>query len=177
MKSSIEAAFRWKPTLTFLLVATVLILLIGWLVLRGSLPLKAIADYSNLERNTIRVFLGIAVVLGIISQYRRVNWHDLHRLSGLAVVAGTTLADNIHRSTPSPPPKNFIGIVVVATRVLVEQPHHAAHRRLAEFGWLTPRTLLVIPSPYTRELWSTQLSLPQALLWKRQYPSLLLFCC
>jgi hypothetical protein len=54
-------------------------------------------------------------------------------------VAGTTLADDIHRSIPSPPPKNFVGIVVVATIVLVEQPHHAAHRWLAEFGWLTPR--------------------------------------
>jgi hypothetical protein len=66
MNSSVKAAFRWKPTLTFFLVATFLILFIGWLVLGGSLPLKTIADYSDLERNTIRVFLSIAVLLGII---------------------------------------------------------------------------------------------------------------
>lgn len=59
-------ASHWKTTLSFIGIATFLILLFGWLVTQGVLPFKTILEYSNFGLKFIRVWLRIAIFIGIV---------------------------------------------------------------------------------------------------------------
>jgi hypothetical protein len=58
--------FTWKTTLLFVTFATLLLLPINWLILSDTLPLKKTIDYSTLETDFIRVWIKIAVVIGLL---------------------------------------------------------------------------------------------------------------
>lgn len=66
MKPLVSAAFRWKIILSFVLLATLLILLIGQLVISGALPIKMVMGYSNSEANFIQLWVKVAVLIGIL---------------------------------------------------------------------------------------------------------------
>jgi hypothetical protein len=66
MKLSLDAPFNWKTTISFLSLATLLILAIGWLTIRGVLPIELAIDYSNAEAQFIRVWVVIAIFVGIL---------------------------------------------------------------------------------------------------------------
>ncbi|OWY63519.1 hypothetical protein B7486_52675, partial [cyanobacterium TDX16] len=66
MKLSLDAPFNWKTTISFLSLATLLILAIGWLTISGVLPIDLAIDYSSDEAQFIRVWVVIAIFVGIL---------------------------------------------------------------------------------------------------------------
>lgn len=66
MKLLINAPFNWKTTISFLSLATLLILAFGWLTISGVLPIEMVIDYSNDESQFIRVWVKIAIFVGIL---------------------------------------------------------------------------------------------------------------
>ena len=66
MKLLTNHPLSWKTTISFLCLATLLILLIGWLTITGVLPIKTAIDYSNEESNFIQVWVVIAIVVGLL---------------------------------------------------------------------------------------------------------------
>ncbi|PSB31274.1 hypothetical protein [Chlorogloea sp. CCALA 695] len=57
---------NWKITLSFVLAVTLLTISVGWLTMTGVLPIQQNIQYSNTEGNFIRVWLGLAIALGLI---------------------------------------------------------------------------------------------------------------
>lgn len=66
MKLLINHPLSWKTTISFLSLATLLILLISWLTISGVLPIKMAIDYSPKESNFIRIWVFIAIFVGIL---------------------------------------------------------------------------------------------------------------
>ena len=66
MKLLINHPLSWKTTISFLSLATLLILLIGWLTISGVLPIKMAIDYSQKEANFLQVWVVIAIFVGIL---------------------------------------------------------------------------------------------------------------
>lgn len=58
--------FSWKITFFAVALATLLILLIGWLVMSDVLPVKQVIEYSDLAAKFIKIWIWIALLLGII---------------------------------------------------------------------------------------------------------------
>ncbi|MBD2001106.1 hypothetical protein H6G00_31695 [Leptolyngbya sp. FACHB-541] len=56
----------WKTTLSFIVSATLLILLGGWLLEANVLPIPTELNYSQTEQHLIRIWLQAAVVIGLI---------------------------------------------------------------------------------------------------------------
>jgi hypothetical protein len=56
----------WKTILLFVLFATLLTLLVGWLTATGILPIDRGIQYSDAERNFLRIWLGLAIVIGVL---------------------------------------------------------------------------------------------------------------
>lgn len=56
----------WKTLLSFVLFATLLTSIVGWLTATGMLPLRHGIQYSDAERNFLRVWLGLAIVIGVL---------------------------------------------------------------------------------------------------------------
>lgn len=66
MKSSIKTSLTWKTTFSFVTLATLLILLIGWLIKNNALPVKTVINYNTWETNFIQVWIWVAIVVGLI---------------------------------------------------------------------------------------------------------------
>ena len=58
--------FTWKTTLLFVICATLLLWQLNWLMLGDTLLIKKAIDYSISQTNFIRVWLKIAVFLGLL---------------------------------------------------------------------------------------------------------------
>jgi hypothetical protein len=58
--------FTWKTTLLFVICATLLLLQINWLMLGDTLPIKKAMDYSTSETNFLKLWIKIAVVIGVL---------------------------------------------------------------------------------------------------------------
>lgn len=56
----------WKKTITFLILTTLFILLTGWLVMTGMLPIKMTMSYSEAEVNFIKFWVKVAILIGVI---------------------------------------------------------------------------------------------------------------
>lgn len=57
---------NWKITLSFVLSATLLTILVGWLTINGVLPIQQNIQFSATEQNFLRVWLGLAIAIGLI---------------------------------------------------------------------------------------------------------------
>jgi len=66
MKSSISTPLTWKTTFSFVTFATLLILLIGWLIKNHVFPVKTVIDYSAWETNFIQFWICVAIVVGLL---------------------------------------------------------------------------------------------------------------
>jgi hypothetical protein len=66
MKPSISTPLTWKTTFSFVTFATLLILLIGWLIKNHVLPVKTVIDYSAWVTNFIQFWIWVAVVVGLL---------------------------------------------------------------------------------------------------------------
>jgi hypothetical protein len=66
MKSLSNELFSWKITLSFVSVVTLIILLIGWLITHDALPLSQVIHYSEPEANFIRLWVKIALAIGVL---------------------------------------------------------------------------------------------------------------
>lgn len=66
MKALINQPLNWLTTLSFLTFATLLIILTSWLGISGALPIKMAMAYSNSEFNFIRVWMGLAISIGVL---------------------------------------------------------------------------------------------------------------
>jgi hypothetical protein len=56
----------WKSILAFVLFATLLTSIVGWLTATEILPLRQGIHYSDAERDFLRIWLGLAIVVGVI---------------------------------------------------------------------------------------------------------------
>lgn len=56
----------WKTTLSFIVIATLVILLSGWLIEANLLPIQSNLSYSEVKRNFMQLWFRIAITLGII---------------------------------------------------------------------------------------------------------------
>jgi hypothetical protein len=56
----------WKTIIAFVLFATLLTSIVGWLTAIEILPLQQRIQYSDAERNFLRIWLGLAIVIGVI---------------------------------------------------------------------------------------------------------------
>jgi hypothetical protein len=59
-------AMTWKTILSFVLFATLLTIFVGWLTMAELLPIQRTIQYSDPQRNFIRVWLKLAISIGII---------------------------------------------------------------------------------------------------------------
>jgi carbon starvation protein CstA len=66
MKPSISTPLTWKTTFSFVTLATLLILLIGWLIKNHVLPVKTVIDYSTWVTHFIQFWIWVAVVVGLL---------------------------------------------------------------------------------------------------------------
>lgn len=62
----IKQPMTWRTSLTFAVVATVVTLLIGWLSSAGLLPIRQTIEYSDAGLLFIRVWLWLAIAIGLI---------------------------------------------------------------------------------------------------------------
>ena len=58
--------FGWKTALSFVALATLLILLIGWLTISGALPVKLVINYSDWASRFIQFWIVAAISIGLI---------------------------------------------------------------------------------------------------------------
>lgn len=56
----------WKTILSFIISATILTLLFGWLIKANILPIQTEINYSEAERNFVRIWIQIALVIGLL---------------------------------------------------------------------------------------------------------------
>jgi predicted lysophospholipase L1 biosynthesis ABC-type transport system permease subunit len=56
----------WKTILAFVLFATLSTSIVGWLTATEILPLRQMIRYSDAERNFLRIWLVLAIVIGVI---------------------------------------------------------------------------------------------------------------
>lgn len=56
----------WKTSLSFIVVATIVILLSGWLIEANLLPIQSNLSYSEAKRNFMQLWFRLAIVLGIV---------------------------------------------------------------------------------------------------------------
>lgn len=66
MKSLSNELFSWKITLSFVSIVTLTILLIGWLIMSDALPLSQVIHYSEPQTNFIRLWVRIALAIGVL---------------------------------------------------------------------------------------------------------------
>ena len=66
IKSSISTPLTWKTTFSFITLATLLILLMGWLIKNQVLPVKTVIDYSAWETNSIQFWIWVAIGVGLL---------------------------------------------------------------------------------------------------------------
>ncbi len=66
MSSSINAPLTWKTTLSSVILATLIILLVGWLIINGTLPVKLAIDYSDWGSKFIQVWVVVAICIGLL---------------------------------------------------------------------------------------------------------------
>lgn len=66
MKSLSNELFSWKITLSFVGLVTLIILLMGWLIRSDALPLSQVIHYSEPEANFIRLWVKIALAIGVL---------------------------------------------------------------------------------------------------------------
>ncbi|HEY9653297.1 MAG TPA: hypothetical protein V6C95_21740 [Coleofasciculaceae cyanobacterium] len=59
-------ANRWLSVFLFIAIATLLSALVGWLVKKGALPLKPMMAFSSLQWQFMRVWVKVALVVGVI---------------------------------------------------------------------------------------------------------------
>jgi hypothetical protein len=94
----------WKTILGFVLFATLLTSIVGWLTAMGTLPLRQGIDYSDAERNFLRIWLGLAIVIGIlVPAIAWLIWHEqltYHQILGfyLAALAIQILTEQVFSS-------------------------------------------------------------------------------
>ena len=60
------AEMTWKTILSFVLFATILTSIVGWLTANEIIPLRQVIQYGDAERNFLRIWLGLAIVIGVI---------------------------------------------------------------------------------------------------------------
>jgi hypothetical protein len=56
----------WKTLLAFVLFATILTSIVGWLTATEILPLRQVIQYGDAERSFLHIWLGLAIVIGAI---------------------------------------------------------------------------------------------------------------
>jgi chromate transport protein ChrA len=56
----------WKTILSFMLVATLLTILVGWLIMTGILPIQQTIRFNEAERHFMNIWIGLAIALGLI---------------------------------------------------------------------------------------------------------------
>jgi hypothetical protein len=66
MNSSINTSLTWKTTFSFVTLATLFILLIGWLIKNQVLPIKTAINYNAWETNFIQFWIWVAIVVGLL---------------------------------------------------------------------------------------------------------------
>ena len=66
MNSLINTPLNWRTTLSFVAFATLLILLIGWLIINGTLPVKLAINYSDWASKFIQFWVVLAILIGIL---------------------------------------------------------------------------------------------------------------
>jgi hypothetical protein len=57
---------NWKTIVGFVLFATLLTSIVGWLTATEILPLRQGIQYSDVKRDFLRIWLGLAIVIGIL---------------------------------------------------------------------------------------------------------------
>lgn len=128
--SSINTSLTWKTTFSFITLATLLILLIGWLIKNHVLPVKTVIDYSAWETNFIQFWIWAAIVVGLL-------------FPGIAFLVWLR----------HPEPRKILGfyLLVLLVQIITEQ---------VLSGTLFPSLLVIIGTIYTIyriwQLWQSQ---------------------
>lgn len=128
--SSINTSLTWKTTFSFITLATLLILLIGWLIKNHVLPVKTVIDYSAWETNFIQFWIWAAIVVGLL-------------FPGIAFLVWLR----------HPEPRKILGfyLLVLLVQIITEQ---------VLSGTLSPSLLVIIGTIYTVyriwQLWQSQ---------------------
>ncbi|BBD68050.1 hypothetical protein NIES4072_46380 [Nostoc commune NIES-4072] len=56
----------WKTTFLFMVLATLVVILVGWLTSIGILPISQMINYSDVGLRFIRVWILLAIAIGLI---------------------------------------------------------------------------------------------------------------
>ena len=56
----------WKTTFSFIVFATLLTLVVGWLIATGAVPIQKNIQFSDAERAFMQVWIGLAIAIGLI---------------------------------------------------------------------------------------------------------------
>ena len=69
---------NWSVVFSFCAVATILSVSYGWLVKQGKLPFRSVMAFNDTQRQFIKVWAGIALLIGVIIPFVMlvVFWHE-----------------------------------------------------------------------------------------------------
>ena len=124
MSSSINAPLTWKTTLSSVILATLFILLIGWLVINGTLPVKQVMDFSDWARNFIQFWVLVAIFIGlilpVIAFFTWIRQKELRRVSGfyLLILIIQIVTEQVLSSVLFPSIVVVIGSIYTALRLV-----------------------------------------------------------
>ena len=124
MNSSINTPLTWKTALSVVALATLIILLIGWLIISGALPVKLVIDYSDFASKFIQVWVVVAILIGLllpgIAFFVWIHQKELRRVLGLylLVLIIQILTEQVLSSFLFPSIVVVIGSIYTALRLV-----------------------------------------------------------
>ncbi len=66
MNKSINTPFTWKITFSFIVLASLIFFLAGWLIITGLIPINLVFNYNKSELNLLRVWFTLATYIGLL---------------------------------------------------------------------------------------------------------------
>lgn len=117
-------SMTWKTTISSVILATLLILLIGWLTISGTLPVKLAINYSDWGSKFIQFWVVLAILIGVIlpgiAFFVWIRQKELRRVLGfyLLVLIIQIVTEQVLSIVLFPSIVVFIGSIYTALRLV-----------------------------------------------------------
>ena len=170
MSLSINAPLTWKTTLSSVILTTLLILLIGWLIINGTLPVKQVMDFSDWAINFIQFWVLVAIFIGLllpgIAFFTWIRQKELRRVLGfyLLILIVQIVTEQVLSSVLFPSIVVVIGSIYTALRLVQLWQSQQLMTTTAQHGTLS-HTLISSLWWLLLLFWSSNLIMLLVLAW------------
>lgn len=159
----------WKTSLAFVAFASLLIIIIGWLISLGVLPIKQSIVYSNTILFFIQIWIVLAIFIGLIfpgiAFFRWIKHPQLRNIFGfyLLILLIQILTELVVSIFSIPSLVVIIGTIYTAFRVwqLWQSRTLVRNTRLNQFNYKLLNSLLLLLFLF----WSSNLIMLLSLVW------------